>query len=338
MNESIMKRDGGQLEYALSVENVMTQVRAIQDLMKLAMRKGEHYGVIPGTERTDKDGKDISKPTLLKPGAEKLTMMFRLSPSYAIERRDLPGGHMEVNITCTLTHIPTGAVWGQGVGSCSTMEGKYRFRWENTGELVPAEYWESRDKSLIGGETFVPRKAWKDKKQSWFIFQRVEHDNPADYHNTVLKMGKKRSLTDATLTATAASDIFTQDIEDMVENEQAVTGRERRPEQPKEFHQGDSEETAADSAIAKLKDALKGDTDELAELTKFWSKRDNKEIPGCRDFSKLSETRARIALETWTQKHQGEEPQREPGQDDEEQPMLSTEQMKERLAKNRRSL
>jgi hypothetical protein len=45
----------------------------------------------------------------------------------------------------------------------------------------------------------------------------VEHDNPADYYNTVLKMAKKRAHVDAILTATAASDIFTQDVEDMPE-------------------------------------------------------------------------------------------------------------------------
>jgi hypothetical protein len=47
---------------------------------------------------------------------------------------------------------------------------------------------------------------------------KVEYDNPADHKNTVLKMAKKRSLVDATLTCTAASDIFIQDIEDLVDN------------------------------------------------------------------------------------------------------------------------
>ena len=45
--------------------------------------------------------------------------------------------------------------------------------------------------------------------------QRVEYDNPADYYNTALKMAKKRAHVDAILTATAASDCFTQDVEDM---------------------------------------------------------------------------------------------------------------------------
>jgi hypothetical protein len=43
----------------------------------------------------------------------------------------------------------------------------------------------------------------------------LEHDNPADQYNTVRKMAKKRALVDAVITATNASCIFTQDIEDM---------------------------------------------------------------------------------------------------------------------------
>jgi hypothetical protein len=44
---------------------------------------------------------------------------------------------------------------------------------------------------------------------------------PADLANTILKMAKKRALIDAVLTATAASDIFTQDIEDLPPEYQA---------------------------------------------------------------------------------------------------------------------
>ncbi len=43
---------------------------------------------------------------------------------------------------------------------------------------------------------------------------RVEHDNPADYYNTCFKQGKKRSHTDAILTATMASALLTQDIDE----------------------------------------------------------------------------------------------------------------------------
>ena len=100
------------------------------------------------------------------------------------------------------------------------MEAKYRFRTgevTNTGKPVPQEYWNERDKNLIGGSGFGTKKI--DGK--WMIVrqgEKIEHDNPADYYNTVLKMAKKRAHVDAMLTATAASDIFTQDLEDLKAN------------------------------------------------------------------------------------------------------------------------
>lgn len=45
-------------------------------------------------------------------------------------------------------------------------------------------------------------------------------------HNTVLKMAKKRALVDAVLTATAASDIFDQDLEDLEERAERVAEAE----------------------------------------------------------------------------------------------------------------
>ena len=80
--------------------------------------EGVHYGIVPGT----------NKPSLLKPGAEKIAMMFRLIPKYEMERTDLMNGHREYHCTCTLIHGPSGMISGQGVGSASTMESKHRYR------------------------------------------------------------------------------------------------------------------------------------------------------------------------------------------------------------------
>lgn len=196
---------------AMTPATVVNQVQLIQHVMEKVMKDGEHYGVIPGCGK---------KPSLLKAGAEKLSLTFRLSPSYEVNQKDLPNGHREYYVKCTLTHIPTGSVFGEGVGACSTMEGKYKFRTgevEFTGKPVPKDYWTNRDINLIGGKGFSTKK--NDKGQ-WEIVkagEKVEHDNPADYYNTVLKMAKKRAHVDAVLTATAASDIFTQDVEDMPE-------------------------------------------------------------------------------------------------------------------------
>jgi hypothetical protein len=198
-----------------SPQDIINQVAQISALMNSVMKVDEHYGQIPGT------GKD-AKPTLLKPGAEKVQVMFRLAPM--IEGDDKPtnygNGHIGYTIKTTLVHIPTGQVWGQGVGSCSTLETKYRYRNDMKKDedgkwvQVPKAYWKERDPAAIGGKEWSTIK----KGSTWYICRRVEHENPADYYNTVLKIGKKRSMVDATLTATAASDFFTQDIEDLVAN------------------------------------------------------------------------------------------------------------------------
>ena len=44
---------------------------------------------------------------------------------------------------------------------------------------------------------------------------RAENPDLADTYNTILKMSKKRAHIDAVLTATAASDIFAQDLDDL---------------------------------------------------------------------------------------------------------------------------
>ncbi len=200
---------------ALTVELVLGQVALIQRIMSAAMKEGEHYGRIPGCG---------DKPTLLKPGAEKLCLLFRLAPAYDVDERQLKRGHREYRVTTTLTSITTQVVIGQGVGSCSTMEGKYRFRAaaaEVTDRAVPRVYWEIRQEDpakaqeLIGGKGFSVKKV---DGQGWMIAkggEKVETDNSADHYNTVLKMAKKRALVDAVLTTTAASDIFTQDLEDI---------------------------------------------------------------------------------------------------------------------------
>ena len=203
---------------AMTVQQVLGQVALIQQIMVAAMKDGEHYGKIPGCG---------SKPTLLKPGAEKLCLTFRLAPTYVVEERLLERSHREYRVQCTLSSIITQAFIGQGVGICSTMEAKYRYR-QNTAEPtdrpVPRAYWDVRAEDpakaqeLIGGRGFSVKKV---EGKGWMIArggEKAEHDNPADHYNTVLKMAKKRALVDAVLTATAASDIFTQDLEDITAN------------------------------------------------------------------------------------------------------------------------
>jgi hypothetical protein len=178
------------------------------------MVEGEHYGKIPGCG---------DKPTLYKAGGEVLATTFGLAPTFDIRRSDMANGHREYEITCTLTHIATGAIVGAGVGCCSTMESKYR--WRNGDRKCPncgkpaiikgkAEYG--------GGWVCFARKGgcgskWQDgsKEIEGQETGRIENPDIADVYNTILKMAKKRAQVDCTLTAVGASDILTQDLEDL---------------------------------------------------------------------------------------------------------------------------
>jgi len=158
--------------HELTLEEIVSQAKKITDVIRTAMEEGVHYGRIQGTQ----------KPTLLKPGAEKLCLLFRLDPQYqSVET--FSGEHLSVKSVCTLWHIPTGQRFGSGEGSCSTLESKYAWRWRGQG----------------------PTR------------ERVPNPDLADQYNTVLKMANKRALVAAVLNCTAASDVFTQDLEDEAE-------------------------------------------------------------------------------------------------------------------------
>ena len=217
---AIMKPEESGVMAKLSIAEVARQVASVQELMSTVLKENTHYGVIPGCG---------NKPSLLKPGAEKLAFTFRLrtivNPETDIRIVDLGEGHRELTV---ITHITNsaGVELATGLGSCSTMEGKYRFRSADkvvTDNPVPKKYWDLRNEDpkeaqkLLGGPGYGTKKVdgkWVITKGSG---EKVEHDNPADYYNTVLKMAKKRSQVDGILSATAASDVFTQDIEDMKE-------------------------------------------------------------------------------------------------------------------------
>lgn len=191
-----------------AIDDLLNKVALVQEVMKKVMHEGEHFGIIPGCG---------TKPALMKAGAEKLGMTFRLQPSFTVSERDLGNAHREYSIVCTLSDGT------QGVGSCSTMESKYRYR---QGERKCPECGKATiitgKKEYGGGFICFQKKGGcgakfgdSDERITGQQIGKVEHDNPADYWNTCLKMGKKRAHVDAIITATACSDIFTQDLDEL---------------------------------------------------------------------------------------------------------------------------
>ena len=197
-------------DFMMGLDELKRRANMVTNIKRQIMQKDVHFGVVPGCG---------TKPTLLKNGAELLCMAFKLAPDAKVEIADLGNGHREYTVTTTLTSIVTGVPVATGLGSCSTMESKYRYRGSElvpTGKPVPSTYWADKDPSKLGGRGFVAKK---DENGKWMIYakgdKKVENPDIADVYNTVLKMASKRSLVDATLKATGGSCEFTQDIEDM---------------------------------------------------------------------------------------------------------------------------
>jgi hypothetical protein len=146
-------------DFAVSLEETARRVKMLQQYVREQMQEGEDYGVIPGS----------TKPTLFKPGAEKLNSVFGLAPMVEITNRveDWDKGFVSYEVKVTLVNKRTQQVEAEGIGSCNSKERRY-----------------------------------------------ARQDAPS-IANTILKMSKKRALIDATLSATRASGLFTQDLEDM---------------------------------------------------------------------------------------------------------------------------
>ena len=208
MSTEVVKFQSAAVMQEQTVDEVMEQIQKIKSLMASAMKEGEHYGTIPGTK----------KPTLYKAGAEKLALMFRLAPTFEILQTDLPRNHREYRIVCSITNINSGSFLGSGVGCCTTMESKYRYR--NSERTCPncGAAAITKGKDQYGGGWFCWKKkggcgaTWTDDDPmiASQTPEKVEHSDPADFWNTILKMAKKRAMNDAIISSTAVSDCFIQ--------------------------------------------------------------------------------------------------------------------------------
>lgn len=197
----------------MSIEQSVHRYNTLVEFTKTVMTPGKDYGNIPGTD----------KPTLLKPGAEKLCTLFGFAPEFEMADKivDFKGGLFYFQYRCKL--IRDGQVIATGLGSCNTMEKKYRYR--NAERVCPncgkstiikgkAEYgggWLCFAKKGGCGTKF----AEQDKSITEQIVGQIENTEPFDLINTVDKMAQKRSLVAAILIGANASEFYTQDVEDL---------------------------------------------------------------------------------------------------------------------------
>ena len=279
--------EGGAALRPVQISDLVARVNFVREVMRCVMIDKVHYGVIPGCG---------DRKVLLKGGADVLRLAYGLTPKIEKTVTDLPGGHREVSAECSLfssSHICV----GQGFGSCSTMETKYRYRTgpsTPTGKPVPKEYWDlrksdpGRAKAILGGDGYSTKKI----DNRWEIVQvgeRVENPDPADQYNTVLKMAVKRAYVAAVITATSTSDILDQDLEEEFPDI-AQPVQEMEPPAPPAVPMATQEQ------IQKIRELTGGDRKKLEELTTSVDAR-GKVIPGVRDPNVMTMEQAERALE-----------------------------------------
>jgi len=104
----------------VSLQEIENRINILQEFIKKYMIQGEDYGEIPG----------ISKPTLLKPGAEKLCDVYGFSKMAEVKNRveDWEKGFFHYEVEVTLVNKKNNLIEAQGVGSCNSKEKKYRYQ------------------------------------------------------------------------------------------------------------------------------------------------------------------------------------------------------------------
>jgi uncharacterized protein with PIN domain len=179
------QRTMGLLRPIADPADILAAQNELRALIASNLRDGVDYGTIPGTD----------KPTLLKPGAEKINRAFGVVAEFVEEEAEVDHareiawrkekkvyrdgswtgdytvkegvalGLYRYKYKCVLIH-QSGTKVGEGVGVASSLEAKYI-------------------------------------------------ENPRDSENTIAKMAQKRAYICATLLAHGLSEQFTQDVEDM---------------------------------------------------------------------------------------------------------------------------
>jgi len=204
---------------AMTLAEATERFQAVVQFTREIMHAGTDYGVIEGTD----------KPTLLKPGAEKLTTFFGLTVRYELieAEQDWSGTAHDDEpffyywFRCGLSRGDF--LIAEADGSCNSWETKYRYRQASRKcpRCMKATIIKGREE--YGGGWLC----WTKKGGCGAKFPdgdplietqetgRVPNPNPADIVNTIKKMAQKRALVAATLLAVNASEFFTQDLEDL---------------------------------------------------------------------------------------------------------------------------
>jgi hypothetical protein len=274
----------------LKVEQAVERHQAVVKFVQTLMKEGHDFGKIQGTD----------KPTLLKPGAEKLTTFFGLSKRFYLAEKieDWSGADhggesfFYYSYRCALYNGDL--LIAESDGSCNSFESKYR--WRKAERVCPtcgvaaiikgkAEFgggWICFKKKDGCGAKFPDGSSEIESQQ----VGRVPNPDVCDLVNTLQKMAQKRAFVGATLLAVNASEFFTQDVEDLVvdafdgEDRSPASAQIKAPNQPQrpaaqasQSNGKSAEEKALDEALLAHCVKEKGDKNGQAFFSSMYGKK-----------------------------------------------------------------
>lgn len=161
--------------------------KEVAKLIVEALEEGVDFGVVPGTG---------DKPTLLKPGAERLCLAFGARPEYRLVESTVEHDR-------TVTYTKRKKRWFNGP------EGR-QWEWEEQSGESQGLYRYVYECVIVRGDGRIMGTGHGvcSTMESKYI------DRPRDCENTALKMAQKRAFVAAVLSAFGLSSRFTQDLEE----------------------------------------------------------------------------------------------------------------------------
>lgn len=195
----------------IPAEQLTQRINRMVEVQKKVMKNDVHYGIIPGCQ----------KPSLYKPGAQLLCMTFQVGSKPCLVEDLSSTGEKNYRVTVEIFDQKTGNVLGYGIGECSSMEDKYAWR-----KAVCEEEFKATPDHMRR------EKFFKGKGGNGHYTVQQIRTNPHDVANTVLKMAEKRAFIDGALNVLSASEVFTQDIEDLPEGYVSEEDQRSRSSKP----------------------------------------------------------------------------------------------------------
>lgn len=263
-----------QTDVPMNVEAAVDRHNLVVKFVETLLREGIDYGTVPG----------IDRPFLLKPGAEKLAAFFGLRIEVdEIQRLEDWGKPLfAYSYRCTLRH--GGEIVAQCIGSCNSMESKYRYR----------VIWESKATDADKERAIrVERRRGYDKQMKNVYI--VENDDPYSLLNTIQKMAQKRAIVGAVHAGCSVSEFFSHDmreiddLDDVKTEEQeeaelvspAAGIRQRLVDAAAQFKpNGKPTDAQRGLLCGKIAEALQDTDDKLRHLVLkyLWGKESSKEL------------------------------------------------------------